>query len=371
MTTLSRYICGHIFMRFLGSLIGLVALALLFDLLDAGDDLLDDGIASVADLIGYIFLRLPSLASQMLPFAALTGSLISVTTLLRHRELVIIWGIGQSPYALMRAMAPLAVILFSMQLLIDTMLVPPTLSELRVWQVGAFKHRFTGVDGGYLWLRSEGDVVRMSSFIDKQNRLEAVTIFRRDENGMLESQWRAESATQQGEGWRLDNVTIIPTRGDSTFEETRLWNGTIEPEKIKLIATPPRELSLSQLWTVITNGAFGLKPIHSYLLWINAKPSLALVPALMALLPFSLARQAPRQQPWMTLHFPAAVLGFMYVVISGLVIALGESGLINPYLASWLPPASLALVILAIPLLSMSGRPFTRAQNAGAQRVQS
>ncbi|MEO1017941.1 MAG: LptF/LptG family permease, partial [Pseudomonadota bacterium] len=256
MAVTTRYLCGHLFVRVLGALIVLTALALLFDLLDAGDDLLDDGVSGIRDLFAYIGLRLPSLVSQMMPVACLTGSLISITALLRHRELVVLWAFGHSPHLIMSKLIPIMLLLSAIQFVIDDQLVPPTLAELRAWQVGQFKGQLSGTDGQYLWMRSGQDILRFPMSIPDVDKLENVTIFRRDAEGMLESRWQVEQASRETGGWRLDDITIIrPSEADEHLE-SMLWEVSIDTEQLALLAAPPRELSLQSLITIIDADAY-------------------------------------------------------------------------------------------------------------------
>ncbi len=357
MTVLSRYLCGHALLRTVGALIALSALALLFDLLDAGDDLLDDGVEGVRDLLVYIVLRLPSLMSQMLPVACLTGGLISVTALLRYRELEALWGFGHSPYALMARLMPLMLVISFSQLLLDDQLVPPTVAELRMWQVGPFKGQLGGVAGNYLWMRDGRDILRLQTTPGNDDELVNLTIFRRDAEGMLEERWHADKARRSDDGWILENVIVAPLGRTNEHLETLAWHGTIDTGQLALLATPPRELSLRSLLTIVEADAFNLRPLQSYLVWLNARFALAVLAPLMLLLPFALAREAPRQQAWLAIHIPAVTIGFCFIVFGGLTTAVGETGLVNPVLAAWGPTLLLALIILALPYLrSGAGR---------------
>src|SRR3954452_3026660 len=80
--------------------------ALLFDLLENGDSVVRGSAGYRWPLATYALLRLPIILSEMMPLSALVAAILAVGDLLRHRELVIMWNGGVSPFGLIVRLLP-------------------------------------------------------------------------------------------------------------------------------------------------------------------------------------------------------------------------------------------------------------------------
>src|SRR5690606_36423815 len=130
MIDLTRYLVRLILVRLAMVLLGVVALGLTFDLLQSGPAL----VASEPGTLGpirYSLLRLPILASDLLPVAALLGGILAAGDLLRRGELVAIWNLGMSGLQLSRRLIPAGLLLAVIQYVFDDVARPLAVEELR------------------------------------------------------------------------------------------------------------------------------------------------------------------------------------------------------------------------------------------------
>ncbi len=356
MTVLGRYLLRHTAVRVLVVLFTFLAFALVFDLMDAGPEMVQDGRLALGQMGRYALLRLPSLLAELLPFAVVIGALFAVAELVRRSELVALWGASLSPAAVAARLWPLALFLVAFKLVNDDLLVPRAADSLRAWGIGPFAHKL-GRSGELLWARVGGAVLRVDARAVREGRLERVGVFRLDGNGVLVERIEAERARVVADGLELERLVRYPVGTGRAIREARMrLPGTLDLEALGLMARPASELSLGELARVLEAEGFGIGPSDPYRTWWHHRLAGAAVPALFLLLPFLLAREFHRAGGLLRLAAQAIAGAFFYQILSGLLVALGEGGFLPPPLAAWLPPLALAAALLILARRAEGGR---------------
>jgi lipopolysaccharide export system permease protein len=288
------------------------------------------------------------------PLTALVAGILTVGDLLRHRELVIMWNGGVSPFGLIVRLLPIGLLLVTLKFAVDDWVVPRVSGELRDWAVGDYKRSsLAGGDSAAIWLRSGPDLVRIDKVAAARRRVAEITIFRRDDQGLLIERLDAATARPVAQGWVLRDVTRRAV-GSGKIEQlpSLAWRGKIDLDEIALLAREPRELSLAQLDTVIGNQAFGIRSTAAYSTWLHVRLASAVVPFLLVVLAFALAGRFSRTGTLAPIFIRGIGIGFSFHVAEGVVVALGEVGLVDPRLAAWALPIGLALVVLLPPIFA-------------------
>ncbi len=349
MSTLARYLNRIFLLRFAIVAFAIVGFAAVIDILDAGDDLVGSPEGAATAVARYLVLRLPMILSELMPLAALIAGIIAVGDLLRHRELVVIWGAGLSNLRVMRLLAPAAILLLLLKLALDDRAIPQTAAELRAWGVGEFKHLPSGSDpGSSYWLRAGDDILRVSSSAASAGLLLDLTLLRRDEQGILLERIDAPRAEPIPGGLRLLEA-LRRSAADRTVEALSSydWPRSIDLARLRILATPPRELDGGRLLDILGAGAYGVRAPEPYLTALHGRIAGAFVPGLLLLLAFALARRFSRTATVAPILILGITLGFTAIIASGVASALGEVGLLSPLLAAWAPVLALLALVLA------------------------
>lgn len=354
MSVLARYVSRMFLIRLAVVLFSVGGFGLLFDLLENGDSVARAPAGHAWPILTYSLLRLPIILSEMVPLAALVAGILTVGDLLRHRELVIMWNGGVSPLGLIVRLLPVGLMLVAVKFAVDDWAVPRASAELRSWAVGDYKRTaIAGGDAEAIWLRSGNDLVRINKVAAARQRVTDITIFRRDDDGVLLERLDAAGARPVARGWILRDVTRRAVGSPRTEKLPGLaWAGKIDLGEIALLAREPRELSLTQLSQVITNEAFGIRSTAAYSTWLHVRLANAVVPFLLVVLAFALAGRFSRTGTLAPIFIRGIGIGFSFHVAEGIVVALGEVGLVEPRLAAWALPAGLALVVLVPPIVA-------------------
>lgn len=353
MSVLGRYTSRMLLVRLAVVMASIGGFGLLFDLLENGDGVVRRAAGHATPLLYYSALRLPVILSEMLPLAALVAGILTVGDLLRHRELVIMWNGGVSQLGLIVRLIPVGLLLVGIKFGLDDLVNPRTTGELRAWGVGDYRRSsIAGGMGDAIWLKSGEDVVRIPKDAAARREIGQITIFRRDTDGLLLERLDAARAVPAEGGWRLLDVTRRAVGAGRTDRLPELlWQGQVDLDEIALLAREPRELSMGQLSSIIANQGFAIRAIHPYVTWLHVRLASAVVPFFLVVLAFTLAGRFSRTGTLTPIFIRGIGIGFTFHVIEGLVVALGEVGLVDPRLAAWALPLGLGAVVLLPPII--------------------
>jgi lipopolysaccharide export system permease protein len=342
--TVSRYLSRLFLMRFGYLLLGLALLVVFLDFLADGDEILEAGGGAVTPILRYTVLRLPEIVSELIPITAMLAGFLTFAGLARFRELTALMGVGISKFALAAAIAPAAILVAAMQLAIEDQALPVAVRELRAWGVADY----AGADGGrQTWIRQGTDIVRIGRFDRAADRLEGVTIFRRDPAGNLLERIEAETAVYRDGEWALQGARRSTPGEPAAIEATPLgWPQGMSLDLLLAAATHPKETSLAGLLSVSDRSDLGTQPSYRYKLWLHERLAGPVTTIVLIMLTVALAQPfASRTGRGILLAVWLAV-GFVAWTFDGLVLTFGEIGLLPPTLSAWTPPIVFAAVAI-------------------------
>jgi lipopolysaccharide export system permease protein len=347
MSILSRYICRRMLFHCIVLLIGMSALSLTFELMEESDQILAVSGGETSALLHYSLLRLPDIFSQMLPIATLLGAFLTLNNMLRHSELVAVWGGGVSSMGIMRALLPVGLLFTALQFGLDDRAVPATLNALHAWGVGDFQRRgFIHGDSDTVWLRSGRDIIRIPVAEARAGQLANLQIFRREESGQLSEQLDVKNVRRDGDDWFLDGVVrrVIEPPEIMALKELA-WDGRFDVEHLPLISRDLRELPITDINRLIDNEGYGQRPTDLYRTWLNYRIASATIPILMIMLVVSLAQRFRRTGTFARLMIFSVTIGFGFFMFDGTSLAMGEAGFVPPWISAWSPNLALAALI--------------------------
>lgn len=343
-STLNRYFFRLMLSRFLLLFVGLTLGALMLDLLAFADEIVEDGGNNSQALLRYSLLRAPLIANKLVPFAALITTLVVLTRLVRHSELTAIRASGFSQFQLMLALLPAAFLIAVPQFALDGWLAPKAVEELRTWGVGDYGEAAGGT-GDYTWLRSGDNMVRIRQVDESAGLLRGVMIIRRSDNGDFDTRIMAETARYDGKTWQLEDVTVTDPRQNAPERRPSMtWETEVVPEIFSAFSEHPSEMSFFRLVRFLDNPAFGNRPQYLYETWFHKRLAIPVTTVLMVLLCVPLVQRFERTARVTTMILGGVGLGFVYLSFDGVILSIGEAGLLPAQLAAWVP----TLILLCI-----------------------
>jgi lipopolysaccharide export system permease protein len=341
--TVSRYLSRLFLMRFGFLMLGLALLVVFLDFLADGDEILEEGGGAVTPILRYTVLRLPEIVSELIPITAMLAGFLTFAGLARFRELTALLGVGLSKFTLAAAIAPAAVLIGVMQFVIEDQALPVAVRELRAWGVADYGL----LDGKATWIRQGTDIVRIGRFDRAADRLEGVTIFRRDGAGNLLERIQAEEAVYRDGNWVLQGVRRSTPGQPAAIEATPLgWPQGMSPDLLLSAATHPKETSLAGLINISERSDLGTQPGYRYKLWLHERLAGPVTTMILIMLTVALAQPFESRTGRGILLAIWLAAGFVAWTFGGLVLTFGEIGLLPPMLAAWTPPLVFAAVAI-------------------------
>jgi LPS export ABC transporter permease LptG/LPS export ABC transporter permease LptF len=350
---LDVYVAREYLRVFLLGFVGLLGVFYISTLIDMADRLLR-GSATTAMLMQYMYFETPRYAYYIIPMSALVASLVTIGSLTKNSELIVMRACGVSLY---RSAVPL--VLFAI-------LLSGVLFELQE-RVLAYSNRradailhvmrgFPPETFGVLdrrWIvGNEGDIYHYESFDPRRNIFGSLTVFH-----IEAPPWRLASLTY------ARDVVLVPPAGE---EERGLeWQGrqgwtrefTIPPGRnprntlkytpfaaAKLLLEPPsyfkteepdaERMTYDQLERYIAQLRASGFQVVPYMVQLQRKVAFPFVTLIMTLLAVPFAVTTGRRGALYGVGV-GIVLAIVYWTTQSVFGAVGAGGLISPVLAAW------------------------------------
>lgn len=226
--------------------IGLVLLAFLalfafFDLLGEVKSVGQGGY-QLQHALGFVLLRTPSRAYELMPIAVLIGTLYALSALARHSEITVLRTSGLSTRALLGGLFQVAGLFALATYLIGEFVAPP--AEQAAYQMRLKeKGRMVGQDlRSGLWVKDEQSFINVR-VVMPDARLRGIRIYEFDEKAQLRVVTEAaEGRHVVPDSWRLTDVVQTVLRAESaqvTKLPELLWRSALNPDILAVLMVSP------------------------------------------------------------------------------------------------------------------------------------
>lgn len=335
--TLARYL-GRLFVaRFLTVLAGLAAVLQLVDLMDRSDEIVERGLGA-AGMVRYALLRLPLVTAPAVPIAILAAAVLTFAALAWRGEIAAMRAAGVAVGRLVSWLLPAALAAALLGLVVADRLAPVADDAFAGWW--AATDPAPGA-GGRVWFRAGLDVVG-ARVAAGGHRLEDVELYRRDAAGRLVQVVWAPAAWWRDGGWWLAEAETRGTGGTAAAVVALRWPQGVPPANLRQLARREPVLSSATMRKILDGDWAGDRPPEVYrqrLARAGARPVMGPV---MILLATPVARGLRRNGGVPAGMAVGLAAGLSYLLLDGILAALGEAGLLPPLLAAWLAHAVFA-----------------------------
>lgn len=352
MKVLAWFLTRMVLVRFFAILIGISLFVLTLEIVAYAKEILLVGHGSFFFIFHYALMRSPALLSVFLPMSLLLAMLLTITELSYRNELTAIWAAGASPLRIVTMLLPVAIITGGILFMLNNYAAPTAAPTLREWGIADYADKKVQLgEKDPIWMRSGSDILRAAAANADATELEDLVIFRRDDTGLLHEQIFAKTARLNGDRWDLSDVTIY-TRDNLPPNRmaTLIYSGAMKPAAAGERSGDPEEMTLSDLSYFIKNSGFGVRPVWVYQTWWHKRLTALLTTIAMIALCIPLASHFRRGGGIGVLFAVGVGLGFIYFVIDGIAMSVGELGFVSPWLAAWTPTLVFALLALGMSL---------------------
>jgi lipopolysaccharide export system permease protein len=239
-----------------GSIIALLLLLTLYNLFTFSDQLKDLGKGGydLKQILIYLSLTSPRMVYELMPSAALLGSLFVVGSMANNREIVAIRAAGLSIFWVIKSIMLAGLVLVVLAVLIGEYVAPGCERTAQVLRTSALNDGAMIRSQYGMWLREGNRFVNVRKILD-DGSLGDIRIYEIDDRNKLSDITEAEHAQFQGKDqWELQRVTqskITSNRIFAEHQEKLPWQSTIDSDLLKVAVVDSDNLSLYDLFMYI------------------------------------------------------------------------------------------------------------------------
>jgi lipopolysaccharide export system permease protein len=339
MRTLGLMLTRMVLMRFLLILFGISIFLLTLDIVTYANEILALQNGKLSAIAYYALLRAPAVLSTFIPFSLLLALLLALTELTYRNEIAAFWAAGLSPLRVMIMLIPLAVLVGAAHFAISDRGIPSAAPVLRDWGIGDYGEKQLKVgDRDPIWMRAGPDILRAASSNATATRLDGVVIFRRSPEGLLTEQIFAKEATLNNQRWELKDVVIYYSENIPPDRlPSLIYSGDLRPAAAGARSGDPEEMTLGDLSYFIDNLGFGIRPAFVYETWWHKRLSYFFTSFMMIALCVPLVVRFRRGGGIGYLFAAGVGMGFLFFILDGIALTMGELGFVTPWIAAWIP----------------------------------
>lgn len=341
---LQRYIAKSILSSTLLVLIVLLALYGFMDFIAELDDF-GQGNYGLADIAIYMALTMPKRIYELLPVAALLGSVLGLGNLASQSELVAMRAAGLSVRAINKAVLGGALILMLVAVFIGEVLRPPAEQRALAVQTMA-KTGTVGAQSAYGFWTRDGNHFNHIQRISRNGNFEGIKIYEFDDQNRLRIVTKAESAKYDDNSWQLQNV-VQSTLDESGVEvrsvEKASWRSNLNPGMLNVVVVPPEFLPVWSLLNYISYLKDNHQNVNQYQLAFWSKVMMPLSSAVMVFLAVPFIFGPLRSSPVGGRILAGTMVGIGFHLFNQSFQHLGLVFGIIPWLAASLPTLVFAL----------------------------
>lgn len=314
----------------------------------------DSPIATTPLIVQLALYRVPSVAEQIFPFAALFGGMFALLTLSRKLELVVARSVGVSAWQFLQPAAVVAGVLG----LVSIMIYNPVASELKR-KAAALETRLFVRSGQAptlpdIWIRQRSvdgqAIIRAAGALPDGEGLSQVSIFNFAPGGGFSERIDARQAVLRPGYWELTDARVVSATEEPQSYQSYLLATSLEPEQVRQSFTPPEAVGFWSMPAVIERTRRAGLDVTRYELRYQSLMARPLLLIAMVLVAASVSLRFFRFGGVTRLVIGGVAAGFVLYVATQLSEELGSSGIVNPVVAAWLP-ATLGAMLGALALL--------------------
>jgi lipopolysaccharide export system permease protein len=339
MWTLGLMLTRMIIVRFFLSLIGISVFLLTLEIVTYAREILDLRNGALSAVGYYAVLRAPAVLSTFTPISVLLALLLALTELSYRNEITAIWAAGLSPARLMLMLIPLGLLLGGFHFVVSDRGIPAAAPILRQWGIGDYGEKQLKVsDRDPIWMRAGQDILRATSSNSTATELEGVVIFRRNEGGLLTEEVFAKNASLRDGRWELSDVVVYYSENAPPDRLAKMiYSGNLHPAAAGARSGDPEEMTLQDLAYFIENLGFGIRPTFVYQTWWHKRIAYIFTTFMMICLCIPLVVRFRRGGGIGYLFAAGVGMGFLFFILDGISVTMGELGFVTPWLAAWSP----------------------------------
>jgi lipopolysaccharide export system permease protein len=348
MSVLRRYLARQIFG---GIVLVLSALLMLFAFFDLIYELKDVGVQGyrLTAALTFVALSIPGHLYELLPVAALIGTLFAMAQLVLHSEYAVMRTSGMSILGLALSLLQTGLLFSAATFITGEFLAPASEEAAQKLRLKQSSSVVAQAFRSGLWVKDEGAFVNVARVLYDAT-LQDVRIYNFDEQYHLRSISEAREGKFVHENlWILKNVVQTKFEDDRTSVASYAaldWHSVLTPGILSVLLVPPEKMSLWTLFSYVQHLRENRQEFARYeiALWNKVVYPIAVLVMMVLALPFAYLNV--REGGVSTKIFAGIMLGLGFHLLNRLFGHIGQLAAWPPLIAAVLPTA--AFLLLAV-----------------------
>ena len=362
-----RYLAREILLAVALVLLALLVLYTSFDFINEVNDVGKNGYR-IEQAALFVLLQVPARAYELLPIAALIGTIYALAQLASHSEFTILRVAGLSTFGAVRLVLVPGLLLVAFTFLLGEVVTPRIESLTQKLSLKAGSSPIARGFRSGLWVKDNAKtpdgklLVRFVNIatVGADNSVQGIKVYEFDTALRLQTIAFADRGTfKPPRSWQLFNVTETrfvntggsdaPDRIDVVREAGRLWQSELNPQLLAVLTVNPERMAARNLDTYIRHLEENKQTAERYQIAFWKK----------IIYPFAVLVMMALALPFAYLHFRSG--GISFKIFAGIMLGIGFYLLNNLFshvglLNTWPPILSAAmpsLVVLALALVTL------------------
>ncbi len=332
----------------------LVAFLALFSFFDLINELrsVGKGGYQLGHAVFFVALSLPGMIYELIPIAALIGTLYALSTLARHSEITVLRASGLATRDLLMTLFRVAALLGLLTVVVGEGLVPVSERLAQELRTRALSNVIAqqGFESG-LWVKDGRSFINIRE-ATPDARLRGVRIYKFDTSNALESVTDVEEAEfNPPEHWLLKGVVRTVLDGDTSRVErfdTAEWVSAVNPELLSVLMVAPERMSLVGLVNYKQHLSDNRQKTERYEIAIWKKVVYPLASLVMVALALPFGYSHNRVGGVSLKIFAGVMLGILFYALNGLFSNLGVINAWPPFASASAPSAMFLLAAIGM-----------------------
>ena len=351
MNLLARYLSGQVLVASGFVLLALMVLFAFFDVLQELGSLGRNNYG-LGQVVVVVLLNIPGHLYEILPVAALIGTLFALSRLVGNSEYAVMRVSGLSNWRVAGIFAVIGIVLSMLVLVLGEYAAPWSEQAAQRYKLSATRSVVAQQFRSGLWVKDGSSFINVREVMP-DNTLRGVEIYGFNADGRLDWIRAADQARwQNGQSWELQQV--VETRFDADGiradrRERQNWQSVLTPDILSVLLVAPEKMSARTLWRYVAhlkeNGQKATR--YEFALWSKFISPFVIPIMMLIAIPFAI--QGPRTGGTSSKIFIGILVGLGFYLLSRL---FGHLGLLNDWpvmLVSGLP----LLIFLAVALMGI------------------
>lgn len=248
MKVFNRYVAWEVIK---GSIVAALILVTLVNFFTLSDELraLGKGQYSLKNIFQYLALLTPRNVYELMPSAALLGSMFTLGAMANNREIVAMRAAGVSRFRIIWAVLRAGLVLALIAVFVGEMIAPQS-EQLAIEIKATAQYQQVAAWSRYgFWVRDGSTYVNIRQIYQK-DELGDISIYEMDNEQHLRTVMHADKAAFSDGKWHLEQIqsTVFGSERVKAEEHARMaWHSIIDPDMLNIALVKPNNLSIFEL----------------------------------------------------------------------------------------------------------------------------